>query len=208
MILGESLTQVAQVPKCPSWADLMRIRCTSIFSHWLIPTQWGGHEIDLTLGHRYKKNPRYTNRRYLCPYCTLRVSKSLDLWCVFDRLSNFEKCNLRSGHLMWSGGVTFGIIGSAFFFKIVFRFYPKKPVARIEGLLWGAQRRMPPLCLGTENILSSWAQRVSSQARHRGPPSGFGTRIPYLARPPTPCQRFAMGGSLIGMGVRQPYVDT
>ena len=63
-----------------------------------------------------KKNPsRYTNRRYLCPHCTLRVSKSLDLWCVFDRLSNFEKCNLRSGHLMWPGGVTFGVIRSSFF---------------------------------------------------------------------------------------------
>ena len=41
--------------------------------------------------------------KYLCPYCTLRVSKSLDFLCVFDMLSNFEKCNLRSGHLMWPG---------------------------------------------------------------------------------------------------------
>ena len=56
------------------------------------------------------KNPRYIYRRYLCPYCTLRVSKSLDLWCVFERLSNFEKCNLRSGHWIWPGGVTFGVI--------------------------------------------------------------------------------------------------
>ena len=70
----------------------------------------------MTWGHRYKKNPsRYTNRRYLCPHCTLRVSKSLDFSCVFDRLSNFEKCNLRSGHLMWPGGVTFGVIRSSFF---------------------------------------------------------------------------------------------
>ena len=61
------------------------------------------------------KNTRYTNRAYLCPYCTLRVSKSLDLWCVFDRLSNFEKCNLRSGHLMWPGFVTYGVNGSSFF---------------------------------------------------------------------------------------------
>ena len=45
-----------------------------------------------------KKNPRYTNRKYLCPYCTMQISKSLDLWCVFDRLSNFEKYNLRSCH--------------------------------------------------------------------------------------------------------------
>ena len=42
----------------------------------------------MTWGHRYKKNPRYTNRRYRCPYCTLRVSKSMDLRSVFDRLSN------------------------------------------------------------------------------------------------------------------------
>ena len=30
-------------------------------------------------------------------------------------MSNFEKRNLRSGHLMWPGGVTFGVIGSSFF---------------------------------------------------------------------------------------------
>ena len=60
------------------------------------------------------KHPRYTNRRYLCPYCTLRVSKSLDLWCAFDRLSNFEKSNLRWGHLMWSGGVTFEVRRATF----------------------------------------------------------------------------------------------
>ena len=67
----------------------------------------------MTWGHRYK-NQRYANRRYLYPYCTLRVSKSLDLWCVFDRLSNFEKRNLRSGHLMWPGGVTFEVTRSKF----------------------------------------------------------------------------------------------
>ena len=55
-----------------------------------------------------------TRRRILlsgtvCPYRTLRVSKSLNLWCVFDRLSNFEKCNLRTGHLMWPGGMTFKV---------------------------------------------------------------------------------------------------
>ena len=73
----------------------------------------------MTWGHRYKKNPRYKNCRYLCPYCALRVSKSLDLWCVFDRLSNFKKWNLRSGHLTWPRCVTFGVIGSSFFFRIV-----------------------------------------------------------------------------------------
>ena len=83
-----------------------------------------------------KKNPRYTNRRYLCPYCTLRVSKSLDLRCVFDRLSNFEKCNLRSGHLMWPGGVTFGVIGSSFFFW--------KCTKLLAAQLWQIWRRYAP----------------------------------------------------------------
>ena len=82
-----------------------------------LPLTYNGEAMKLTWPEvtDVKKNPRYTNRRYLCPYCTLRVSKSLDLWCVFDRLSNFEKCNLRSGHLMWPGGVTFGVIRSSFF---------------------------------------------------------------------------------------------
>ena len=51
-------------------------------------------------------NQRYTSRIYLCPYCRLRVLKSFDLWSVFDRLSNFENCNLRSGHLTLPGGAT------------------------------------------------------------------------------------------------------
>ena len=63
------------------------------------------------------KNPKYTNCRHLCPYCTLRVSKSSDHWCAFGTMSNFEKRNLRSGHLMWPGGMTFGVIGSSFFWK-------------------------------------------------------------------------------------------
>ena len=53
--------------------------------------------------------------RHQCPYCTLRVSKTSDHWCAFGTMSNFEKRNLRSGHLMWPGGVTFGVIGSSFF---------------------------------------------------------------------------------------------
>ena len=61
------------------------------------------------------KNPKYTNCRHLCPYCTPRVSKSSDHCCAFGTMSNFEKRNLRSGHLMWPGGVTFGVIGSSFF---------------------------------------------------------------------------------------------
>ena len=39
------------------------------------------------------KNPKYTNCRHLCPYCTLRISKSLDHWCVFGTISSFEKRN-------------------------------------------------------------------------------------------------------------------
>ena len=65
------------------------------------------------------KNPKYANCRHLCPYCTLRVSKSSDHWCAFGAMSNFEKRNLRSGHLMWPGGVIFGVIGSSFFWKCV-----------------------------------------------------------------------------------------
>ena len=62
-----------------------------------------------------KKNLKYIHCRHLCPYCTLRVSKSSDHWCAFGTMSNFEKRNLRSGHLMWPGGVTFGVIGLSFF---------------------------------------------------------------------------------------------
>ena len=62
------------------------------------------------------KNPKYTNCRHLCPYCTLLVSKSFHHWCAFGTMSNFEKRNLRPGHLMWPGGVTFRVIGSSFFF--------------------------------------------------------------------------------------------
>ena len=61
------------------------------------------------------KNPKDTNCRHLCPYCTLQVSKSSDHWCAFGTMSNFEKRNLRSGHLMWPGGVTFRVIGSSIF---------------------------------------------------------------------------------------------
>ena len=60
------------------------------------------------------KNPRNTNRIYLCPYCKLRVSNSLDLWCAFGRVSNFEERNFRSGHLMSPGGVIFAVRRSTF----------------------------------------------------------------------------------------------
>ena len=55
-----------------------------------------------------------------CPYCTLRVSKSSGHWRAFGTMSNFEKRNLKSGHLMWPGGVTFGVIGSSFSFSFFF----------------------------------------------------------------------------------------
>ena len=45
----------------------------------------------------------------------MRVSKSSDHWCAFGTISNFEKRNLRSGHLIRPGHVTFGVIGSSFF---------------------------------------------------------------------------------------------
>ena len=61
------------------------------------------------------KNPKYTNRRHLCPYCTMQVSKSSDHWCAFGTMSNFEKRNMRSGHLIRPGHVTFGVSGSSFF---------------------------------------------------------------------------------------------
>ena len=69
----------------------------------------------MTSGQRYKKNPKYTNCRHPCPYCTMRVSKSSDHWCALGTMSNFEKRNLRSGHLIRPGHVTFGVSGSSFF---------------------------------------------------------------------------------------------
>ena len=68
----------------------------------------------MTSGQRYKKNPKYANCRHLCPYCTMRVSKSSDHWCALGTMSNFEKRNLRSGHLIRPGHVTFGVSGSSF----------------------------------------------------------------------------------------------
>ena len=64
-------------------------------------------------------NPKYTNCRHLRSYCAMRVSKSSDHWCALGTMSNFEKRNLRSGHLMRPGHVTFGVIGSSFFWKCV-----------------------------------------------------------------------------------------
>ena len=61
------------------------------------------------------KNPKDKNCRHLCPYCTMRVSKSSDHWYALGTMSNFEKRNLRSGHLIRPGHVTFGVSGSSFF---------------------------------------------------------------------------------------------
>ena len=89
----------------------------------------------MTLGHRYKKNPKYTNSRHLCPYCAMRVSKSSDHWCAFGTMSNFEKRNLRSGHFMRPGHVTFGVIESSFF---------RKCVKLLAEQLWKIWRRYAP----------------------------------------------------------------
>ena len=70
----------------------------------------------MTWGHRYKKIRDIQIVDTYVRIAPCEFQKSLDLWCVFDRLSNFEKRNLRSGHLMWPRGVTFGVIGSSFFF--------------------------------------------------------------------------------------------
>ena len=77
------------------------------------------------------KNPKYTNRRHLCPYCTMRVSKSSDHWCALGTMSNFEKRNMRSGHLIRPGHVTFGVSGSSFL-----------EMCQIVG--WTAMANLPP----------------------------------------------------------------
>ena len=48
----------------------------------------------------------------------MRVSKSSDHWCALGTMSNFEKRNLRSGHLMRPGHVTFWVSGSSFFVNL------------------------------------------------------------------------------------------
>ena len=81
------------------------------------------------------KNLKYTNCRYLCPYCVMRVSKSSDHWCAFGKMSNFEKRSLRSGHLMQPGHVTFRVIGSSFF---------RQCVILLAEQLWQIWRRYAP----------------------------------------------------------------
>ena len=99
----------------------MRIIGTSIFYHWLIMGEsWKWHDLRSPISKILDIKIVDT---YICPYYTLRVSKSLDLWYVFKSLwkmqlekRNFEKCNLRSGHLIWPEGVIFGVTESSFFF--------------------------------------------------------------------------------------------
>ena len=49
---------------------------------------WEGHEIDLTLGHRYK-NQRYASCRYLVIYQILKVSNLSLNHCVRDAIVKF-----------------------------------------------------------------------------------------------------------------------
>ena len=77
----------------------MRIRGTSF-----LPLTYNGEVMKMTWPEVTDiKNMRYTNRRYLRPYYTLRALKSLNLRCIFDRLSNFEKMQLevRSLNVTW-----------------------------------------------------------------------------------------------------------
>ena len=68
-------------------------------------------------------------------------------------MSNFEKRNLRSGHLMCPGGVTFGVIGSSFFLEMcqivgwaameIWRRYAP-PFFRYLRKTWGGRITAPP----------------------------------------------------------------
>ena len=113
-----------------NWGDLMRI--SGMYVLHFLPLTYNGEVMKLTWPEVTDiKNPTYTTRRYLCLYCTLRVSKSLDLWCVFDRLSNFEKCNLRSG-----GPDLWGHLVIVFFWKCA---------KLLAEQLWQVWRRYAPL---------------------------------------------------------------
>ena len=105
-----------------------------VLNFFTIDLSWGGHEIDMTSGQRYKKL-KYTNCRHLYPYCTMRVSKSSDHWCALGTMSNFEKRNLRSGHLIRPGHVTFGVSGSSFFGNV------SNCLLNSSGKFGGATRR-------------------------------------------------------------------
>ena len=66
-------------------------------------------------------------------------------------MSNFEKRNLWSGHLMWPGGVTFGVIGSLFFFGNVSNCWLNsygKPFFRYLRKTWGGLISAPRPCAG------------------------------------------------------------
>ena len=108
------------------------------------------------------KNSKYTNCRHLCPYCAMRVSNSLDHWCAFGNMSNFEKRSLRSGHLMRPGHMTFGVIGSPFF---------RKCVKLLTEWLWQIWRRYAP-------PFFSLSAKNRTGAEINPPPPVLGLKIP------------------------------
>ena len=71
----------------------------------------------------------------------MRVSKSSGHWCALGTMSNFEKRNLRSGHLIRPGHVTFGVSGSSFFGNV------SNCWLNSYGKFGGAtRRRFPAIC--------------------------------------------------------------
>ena len=60
-----------------------------------------GHEIGLTLGHRYKKN-RDTNCSYWWPHYILQLSTHSVIYCRSDTVAKFQKSDLRSFEVTWS----------------------------------------------------------------------------------------------------------
>ena len=70
-----------------------------------IDLTWAGHEIDMTSGHEYKKNPRYTSCSNYWPYQFLKVWKHWVHNCGCGRVSKLLNCVLRWRHL------TFALLG-------------------------------------------------------------------------------------------------
>ena len=80
------------------------------------------------------------------------------------------------------------------------------------------ENRRSPLRLSAEYSSLARHRKPSFQAQHRGsplrlgldglPPLGFGTRISYLAKHRVGGSPWVFSVLLIGMDVRQPYVDT
>ena len=91
-------------------------RSNKYWGIWVFPINlsWGGHGIDLTLGHRYKQNPRYTNFRYLVVYQILKVSNLSLHYCGRDAIGKFSEVG--SLDLTWWHG--FGWPGPTIFRKV------------------------------------------------------------------------------------------